>query len=362
MKKHLILPKLTNEQIQVVNGSLLGDASLWHNKNETCNWESKTYNWKFTKRQSSLDNNGVSKQGYMDWHFNTLLPHSTKISNRSNKNKVEVIDSVVVNINTDIIQSYSIELTTYCHSVWTELARKWYLMDRKNNLVLKNNKIIKIVPKDLKLTPLTVCVWFMDDGYLDAKRRHAIFCTHGFTWEDCEFLVERLRLDVGIDSHVRKESKGHPIIFVPVKSHKKLIDLIKSCVAWDCFKYKIDNSYDALPQAEYRGENHGMSKLTESQAIKMIELRKNNMCVSEIAKLFKVTSGNVSMITSGRRWKHLGGDIKIIKKPRIKQETKNQIITLFKNGETHQKIANKFNMNQSTVTRIINRNTHNARY
>lgn len=73
-----------------------------------------------------------------------------------------------------------------------------------------------------------------------------MFCTHGFTWDDCEFLVERLKQDVGIKSHVKIHNKKYPIIFVGFESQKDLINLIKPHIEWDCFKHKLDDSYVRL--------------------------------------------------------------------------------------------------------------------
>lgn len=72
--------------------------------------------------------------------------------------------------------------------------------------------------------------------------------------------------------------------------------------AWD--KAKRYNSFGlrAPNKCLARAINH--RKLTEKQALKILSL-KGKMSVRDIAKKFKVTSGCISAILSGRNFKHL---------------------------------------------------------
>lgn len=342
MKNHMQLPPLTNMQLEIVIGSLLGDGSL--SGVIDTNW-----NWNFTKGQSVRDIIGCDKQSFMDWHYRSLLPYSSKITKRTSSNKVVVTSDGVTNITTNDICSERYDFITHRHPTWTELAKKWYLWT-DGVPVKKNNRTIKIIPLNLVLTPLSVCVWFMDDGSLDAKNGNATFCTHGFTWEKCEFLVERLEKDVGIESHVRKDWRGYPMIFVGVKSHKDLINLIKPHVAWDCFKYKLDDGYNKVHQA---GENHSQAKLTETQAREMISLRKTGKPVADLAEMFNISKASVSLVTSGSHWKHLGETVEVTRKPRVTAEQKAHIFALADQGSQQKDIAIELNINQSTVSRIL---------
>ena len=68
-------------------------------------------------------------------------------------------------------------------SVFKKIHEKWYLGNKK------------IVPKDLKLTPLTLLIWFLDDGcicFANEKKLYVKFSTDGFTKEEVEFLVALL--------------------------------------------------------------------------------------------------------------------------------------------------------------------------
>lgn len=315
--------RTTTRQNEILTGALLGDGSLYWSK---ANPEA---NSKFTFTQSLRDNEGISKYTYLGWMFNELMPASNSVTNNE----------------------INYTLVTYTDKIFSELEKKWYLRD-ENGFHINNNQgnRTKIVPSDLLLTPLTVCIWFMDDGALDAKNGNATFCTHGFTWEECEFLTERLKIDVNIECHVKKDWRNYPVIFVGVKSQKDLINLIKPHVAWDCFKYKLDDSYDKVHQS---GENHSQAKLTDMRAREMITLRKAGKSIAQLAEIFKVSKSNVSLITSGERWTHLRESVSVAKKPRVTKNQIEQIVILAKQGRFQKDIANELNVNQSTVSRIL---------
>lgn len=341
MKTHKILPLLTAVQLEIINGSLMGDGSLSHVKNTACNW-------KLTKGQSLYDKDGISKQTYMQWHFDNLLPYSSKLSIRSVYKKLVNTSKGILNVPCETpYQSY--DFNTCSHPIWTDLAKKWYVWN-DGNPILKNNRIIKIVPNDLKLTALTLCVWFMDDGFLYPRNGNAVLCTHCFTLDECNFLVELLNKNLSIKSKVRTDSRTHqPFIFIGVKSYHDLIGIIKPYVAWECFKYKLDNSYSKIHQS---GENHSQAKVTEEDVEEMVQLRLSGIAIKKIASKFNVSEACVSLNTT-RRWKHQTTKITFIKKPRLTQEQKQHVLTLLKKGMPQKEIAISLNINQSTVSRIL---------
>jgi len=55
----------TENQRQVIDGSLLGDGTIWTNF--------KNPNRKFQKPQSMYDWHGQDKQSYMDWHMKVFM-------------------------------------------------------------------------------------------------------------------------------------------------------------------------------------------------------------------------------------------------------------------------------------------------
>ena len=56
---------------------------------------------------------------------------------------------------------------------------------------------------------------------------------------------------------------------------------------------------------DMRGEKHPGVKLKEGDVKKIRRLRINGMKLAQIAELFNVTKGNIHLITSRQRWKHI---------------------------------------------------------
>jgi len=327
MIKHLDIPPLTHIQMEIITGSLLGDASIWYNKDR------KNGNEKFTKGQSFFDVSGHDKHDYMQWHITSLQPYS--------------------NENLGYVTSHSkykgYIFTTHCHSVFTNLAKKWYAM-HTNEYVVRNNKRIKIVPHDLRLTPLALCVWYMDDGSASAVDGNITLHTQGFTWDECEFLSERLRLDLNITSKVRAKD-GHQIIYVPLKSYFDFINIIKPYVEWNCFKHKIDmETYNKKPQI---GETHSQATFTNSKIKQLVQLHKQGWSHEKLSKKFRTAKANISLILSGSHWSHITGIQYKPTKPRMGEEVKRQIVELSQVGLTQKEIAKTLKVNQSTVSRTI---------
>jgi DNA-binding XRE family transcriptional regulator len=71
------------------------------------------------------------------------------------------------------------------------LRKKWY---RK-----VNGKILKVIPRDLKLTPTTLLFWYLGDGSLVRRKNDKnrvpfiVLATNNFLKEDINFLVKKLK-------------------------------------------------------------------------------------------------------------------------------------------------------------------------
>ena len=140
------------------------------------------------------------------------------------------------------------------------------------------------------------------------------------------------------------------MIFMGVKHYKILIDIIKPHVEWDCFHYKLDQSYSKIHQT---GESHSQSKLTAVDVEEMIRLRSLGKSQAVIADIFKISRANVSLITNGQRWKHLTNHIDAQRRPIIKLEIKNKVIELHQSGLTKKSIAEKLGISRTSVSRVL---------
>ena len=74
----------------------------------------------------------------------------------------------------------------------------------------------KVVPDDLVLTPLSMAVWFMDDGSRKSNQCRGLYLnTQSFTISEVELLQSVIRRDVGVETSVRQQRDGLQI-YVPL--------------------------------------------------------------------------------------------------------------------------------------------------
>ena len=129
---------------------------------------------------------------------------------------------------------------------------QWYFSTRYSNELtfLKNcfyRGKTKIVPKnivDFLQNPISLAIWFMDDGTLDwrAKDHYAFrLTTNCFTFEENKVLVEALKKKFGVDATVQKTTmRGnvYPRIHIGVSGRDTFLQLVKPFIL-DCFRHKV---------------------------------------------------------------------------------------------------------------------------
>ncbi len=196
---------LTSRQQQVLVGSILGDGGVY-------------------KPQKSSNANYYIKQSekfveYVNWLFGelkNLCPSSVK--RRGDNGQFYFYSSPLEDM--------------------TKLQEIFY----------KNRR--KIVPKNIKdllISPLSLAVWFMDDGTLDYRfKDHCAFhlCTNCFTRDDTRKLIEALNDNFGVVSTLHYtlcRGKRHSRIYIGSRGRDKFIKLVSPFVL-DCFRYKLPQS------------------------------------------------------------------------------------------------------------------------
>lgn len=132
-----IAPSLSNQAKEIILGSLLGDGSLKINENYN--------NARFSFRHS------IKQKEYFFWKTNALKEISGK------KDWWEQNDGKLR------YQSSALEALTEIHK----------LVCKKNQLHIKR-KWLNL------LTPMSLAIWWMDDGSLVKNSRQGVFCTDGF--------------------------------------------------------------------------------------------------------------------------------------------------------------------------------------
>jgi hypothetical protein len=69
-------------------------------------------------------------------------------------------------------------------------------------------------------------------------------------------------------------------------------------------KHEFDNGYGYVPNL--KGENHGSSKLKESQVINIyIAYHKDNIRISDLSKKYNISESAIDSIVKNRNWKHI---------------------------------------------------------
>ena len=110
-----------------------------------------------------------------------------------------------------------------CSTVeFAEIYKKWY-KDKK-----------KIIPEDIKLSPLTVNHWFMDDGTMGKRDKNIILSTNCFTKEECDKLSSQLN-DILNAKDIHQNNRNE--IYLSRNSANKFLEYAGECKL-DCFKYK----------------------------------------------------------------------------------------------------------------------------
>lgn len=277
-KNHKDFPPLTTNQLDFINGSLLGDAycAVGHTRINS--------NAVFSKTQSKIPRGKVqgkvylNRKEYIDYHYEIMGEYSSRISLKNS-----------ITPQGKMIEVY--EYATKSHPCFTEIYKNWYIK--------KNGKNIKIVPQNLKLNPYVLSIWFCDDGINKYKDKVAVFCTDCFTKEENYFLLDLIYKCIGIKGHLCKDNRIH---IGNKEGYLDFLNIIKPHIIWDCFKYKINTEYYSPVKI---AENHYKTNLTNDEVLNIAMLHNNGIKNIEIAKKYNVSKTTIGNIIKRKIWKSL---------------------------------------------------------
>jgi hypothetical protein len=260
----------TIRQTEIIVGSMLGDGSLFKPAKPTHN---SYFN----------ENHCLEQSDYVDFKAAELGAFTNKVTNykkpsgqygfKDGRTRQEYNDRSVRH------------MATKRHPFFTGLEKAWYKRDEKGNYVLNAKKErIKIIPQDIILTPLTVAIWYLDDGWHNPVNRTANICTDGFSIEEVDFLCQKIFVDFGIKCN-RQFHQGKPQIHINSYSYKFFIDMIAPFVIVDCMKYKIDTS-------SYKPSTH----INQNDAENIINLWNEGFNYSQISESLKISYEIVGVV------------------------------------------------------------------
>jgi intein/homing endonuclease len=132
------------------------------------------------------------------------------------------------------------------------------------NCFINNKKTI--TPTMLKyITPLSLAIWYMDDGNLkhkyDSCSPSIIISTCGFSKNENELLIDMLRNNFGIECNLRREKNKYWSIYITTEGTKKFLKLITQYIP-PCMRYKTlqeyENDYFSIQDLRYKKQERLM--------------------------------------------------------------------------------------------------------
>lgn len=196
--RRLKLLLLNNVQKAVVIGSILGDGNL------SGNWSKTNYRLKIS--------HSIKQSEYILW-------------------KYEMLKDFVLTKPQVYEKTKSISFRTISHHDFTEFYKLFYP---------RGKKVIPSNIEELVKNPLTIAIWFMDDGNIRKKKAKIYgyyLNTQSFSLSENIILIQVLKNNFDIDSMVMK-NKGKYRIYIGVSGKDKFSKLIKDLVI-KSMKYKI---------------------------------------------------------------------------------------------------------------------------
>lgn len=133
----------------------------------------------------------------------------------------------------------------------TGYLQHWFMSKPDRQLGYLRSKFYingkKVIPPDIKsflFTPLTLAVWYMDDGNLDKRSKYHLnstIATYCFSFEECEVLSKVFKENFGIITSINQtkiRGKIYPRLYIWSESMDKFISLVRPHIH-PVFTYKI---------------------------------------------------------------------------------------------------------------------------
>ena len=143
------------------------------------------------------------------------------------------------------LQKYQIESSTRFHIRKTGIPSFNLMSKMYPSLTLLRNywypNGIKIIPKDLVITPKSLAYIFMGDGSSRFTYKNLIveiiLCTENFTNQDNQSLIEKIR-QLGITFRTRNHKDSVRLVCKTKSDVRKFMNIVSPHML-DCFRYKV---------------------------------------------------------------------------------------------------------------------------
>lgn len=221
---------LTNEQKDVIVGSLLGDGNL------STGTDGRTWRYRALQQKRDLP--------YLEYKYQVLKEFCAFKSTAFEP-------GIICNQTYDERTKRTYErcyFNTKVNDCFKHYGNIFYTKD------VKTNNFVKDVPKNIQqmLTPRALAIMYQDDGALKwlGHSNAMRICTESFSDEGNERLVEAIKNNFNVFVKLEaRRNRGVLIgqrISIPERSSKAFVEIIKPYLI-DCMKYKVsDGNYGHL--------------------------------------------------------------------------------------------------------------------
>lgn len=190
---------LSQRQREIIIGTLLGDACLEKNGQHT---------------RIRIDHYNRHKE-YVLWFTKELFPFALR-------------PRVIKEVDKRNGKTYSRwHLSTKSLPIFDEFKELFYLEGKK------------IIPSCLEkiFTPLSLSIWYMDDGFRRKDCKGFYLCTSSYTLGEQKILQEVLRLRFGIETRIHHQ-RQYMRLFIPSAFAERFNSLVKPFTL-PIFRYKL---------------------------------------------------------------------------------------------------------------------------
>jgi len=116
----------------------------------------------------------------------------------------------------------SSSLYTKFYKTFAELESKWY--EQRSD-----GTHFKVIPNDLKLTPISLLQWYIGDGYLVNLKgvpQRVQFCTDRYSNDEIVFLQECFKRDLGLDVQIDRHRRR---LRIPKRMLNDFFEILPRC-------------------------------------------------------------------------------------------------------------------------------------
>ena len=192
----------TSRQKEIALGSLLGDAYL-------------RPSGKSHKSAALSFTHGEKQKGYLDWKLSEFQNFVTQKSYYRN----------IVDFHGNL-PTYS--FSTISHPYLAELRALCYIEGRKT-----------VTSEWLKqLSPLSLAVWYMDDGSINKRYHTIVLCTNMFTLDEQILLIDHLRFQFGVEAVIEPRRNNQSVLRINASKRYRFLELVAPHIP-ECMSYKL---------------------------------------------------------------------------------------------------------------------------